>query len=882
MRIEEVIIENFRSHKLTNVKFTRGINLIVGQNGSGKSSLLDAILVGFYWDKPRAILKKDDFQRVGGSSTKITVFFEKDGLKYQVYRDITNGLAFVKCYENGEWKRLESGQRAVKDWMERLISYDVFVNAVYVRQGEIEAILESDESRDKLVRQVLGLEKFENAYKNLQEVKKRIRDRIDSIRDYLKETSNIDRLISDMEDELSKTSREIENLEKEIPKIEKDLEEVSKCLEFYDDLEKRINKTLMEIKDKESDLKELNTQLKNVRDQMEESKKMIEELEVLVRELDSIEDDAKLYEKLESLRRLFVDEKAKIERQIDACKQKIENVERRIEEVEKKAEKVKEFEKIKKDCIERIEELRTCVEDYEKIKNLKSRLFELRKELKFDEEGIRKLEEEIESAKVRRDEIIERLKEIRERVGGLDNRAKELKKAILELKKAKGKCPVCGAELTDEHRIRLIENYKREFGKIKKDKNDLENEERKLRYELTDVERILKKEKEFFRQKDIFEQIERIEEELGNYDFEGLEKAYAEFENLRNKVQKLEGQISTLRSEIEMLGELKSEREGFLKRLKFLETKLTEIEKNLKDAGFYNLEELDKTISNLKPKYERYMELKRVRDDLAREREKIERLRKDEMEMVEKLTTLKDEVNLLKDKLLKMKSSYSEEKHERLKDEEKSLRDALVEKVTKLKVLKKKRVEVENGLERLRGERNRRKAKEDELKSLERAEKKIQELREKVKRFKAMLRERALAEVGEIASKIFEELTEEKYSGVVVKAEENKVRLGVVYNGREFGLGFLSGGERIALGLAFRLALSLYLAGEMSLLMLDEPTPFLDEERRRKLVEIMNRYLRKIPQVIVVSHDEELRESADRVVRVSLENGVSRVETCIG
>ncbi len=149
-----------------------------------------------------------------------------------------------------------------------------------------------------------------------------------------------------------------------------------------------------------------------------------------------------------------------------------------------------------------------------------------------------------------------------------------------------------------------------------------------------------------------------------------------------------------------------------------------------------------------------------------------------------------------------------------------------------------------------------------------------------MRRYKAMLKEEALAKVGELASEIFEELTEEKYSGgVTVKAEDRGgIRLGVVYNGKEYGLGFLSGGERIALGLAFRLALSLYLAGEISLLILDEPTPYLDEERRRRLVDIMGRYLRKIPQVIVVSHDEELKDAADRVIRVSLENGVSVVK----
>ncbi len=82
----------------------------------------------------------------------------------------------------------------------------------------------------------------------------------------------------------------------------------------------------------------------------------------------------------------------------------------------------------------------------------------------------------------------------------------------------------------------------------------------------------------------------------------------------------------------------------------------------------------------------------------------------------------------------------------------------------------------------------------------------------------------------------------------------------------------------IALGLSFRLALSMFMVqGEIPILILDEPTPFLDEERRRKLVEIMNRYLKRIPQVIVVTHDEELKDVADRVIRVDMHGNVSKV-----
>lgn len=149
MKIEKLIIKDFRSHALTKVNFSSGINLIIGQNGSGKSSILDALLVGLYWPSKPKDLKKDDFERINGSGTEITVFFEKGNVKYQIHRNIGRGLAFVKYHDGSSWKTLETGQKPVRDWMEKLVPYDVFLNAIYIRQGEIDAILESDESREK-------------------------------------------------------------------------------------------------------------------------------------------------------------------------------------------------------------------------------------------------------------------------------------------------------------------------------------------------------------------------------------------------------------------------------------------------------------------------------------------------------------------------------------------------------------------------------------------------------------------------------------------------------------------------------------------------------------------------------------------------------------
>ncbi len=81
----------------------------------------------------------------------------------------------------------------------------------------------------------------------------------------------------------------------------------------------------------------------------------------------------------------------------------------------------------------------------------------------------------------------------------------------------------------------------------------------------------------------------------------------------------------------------------------------------------------------------------------------------------------------------------------------------------------------------------------------------------------------------------------------------------------------LSGGQKVALGLALRLALSRFLGEKADFIILDEPTIHLDQQRREELVNILlklkqNNFLK---QLIVITHDRELEDAADRIYYVN-------------
>uniref|UniRef100_A0A7C4JIT9 SMC family ATPase n=1 Tax=Ignisphaera aggregans TaxID=334771 RepID=A0A7C4JIT9_9CREN len=124
----------------------------------------------------------------------------------------------------------------------------------------------------------------------------------------------------------------------------------------------------------------------------------------------------------------------------------------------------------------------------------------------------------------------------------------------------------------------------------------------------------------------------------------------------------------------------------------------------------------------------------------------------------------------------------------------------------------------------------------------------------------------------------------EKYTNIVlkelgmdfkVKINEN-FEIGVYTNLGELDVRSLSGGEMVSLAIALRIALAYTVFGRLpGFFILDEPTQFLDTERRRTVFEIIRRLSEKVPQVIVVTHDPEVEELADKVFYVSKEGGRS-------
>ena len=144
------------------------IACLSGENGAGKSALLDAITWAL-WGEAR--LKSDDeLIALGAQEMEVEFVFALDGQDYRVIRKRSKGkrgqswLDF-QVRHNGAWKALSAA--TLRETQQAIIAtlrmdYDIFANSAYLRQGHADEFTRKEPGRRKQVlADILGLGVYE-------------------------------------------------------------------------------------------------------------------------------------------------------------------------------------------------------------------------------------------------------------------------------------------------------------------------------------------------------------------------------------------------------------------------------------------------------------------------------------------------------------------------------------------------------------------------------------------------------------------------------------------------------------------------------------------------------------------------------------------------
>jgi len=212
MILNQIILEEFISHKKSQLDFGYGINIIVGPNGAGKTSILDGISFALFNDSEKRG-KKENLINSKAKKCKVTLRFMEAGVAYSVERSLERNRApLCSFYQIVEGKKLikASTARASDEEIKKVLGLDknMFLQSIYVRQGEIEALVNAKPAeRKELISKLLGVEDLERAWDGMKDVIQVYRDRKSSLEGVLKRWP-------DAEKEKAETESKIKHLGK--------------------------------------------------------------------------------------------------------------------------------------------------------------------------------------------------------------------------------------------------------------------------------------------------------------------------------------------------------------------------------------------------------------------------------------------------------------------------------------------------------------------------------------------------------------------------------------------------------------------------------------------------------------------------------------------
>jgi len=220
--LNEIELGNFLSHSNTKLGFNRGVTVFVGQNGAGKSSIIDAITFALFGQHTRNSNK--GLVRRGASQAYAKVNFSISDRHFEAIRKIdSKGVVSAQFFEKKDdiliplaaGERKQFGESMTKT-IESLIGmdFDKLKVASIVQQGELNSIINADPKKFKeLVNAIIGIDKLDTAFETMKDV-------VDNFRLSIKEKLEYD----DRDIEILKIK--IDSLTKEINLAEPQREEM--------------------------------------------------------------------------------------------------------------------------------------------------------------------------------------------------------------------------------------------------------------------------------------------------------------------------------------------------------------------------------------------------------------------------------------------------------------------------------------------------------------------------------------------------------------------------------------------------------------------------------------------------------------------------------
>jgi len=645
----------------------------------------------------------------------------------------------------------------------------------------------------------------------------------------------------------------------------KRLETIRKAfrIEDYSIANSNAHEVLFEIRTKSAVLKEKFSDISQLESEISESEKSVTKLESEIsqkqRQKGILEGEES--EKIKELKELQAKnneriklelKKESLEEKIEAEKERILSIEQafaefeielkenniRLEElleIEKpETEKsvtdlwseIKKFREINDKSIKLETEKNSVSQDIARIKETLGKMVDSDKE--STQNTLNGLQNEKESLEKFANEIKEKLEKVNDQKIQKETLKGTLEKQIAEFSKLGNACPTCKQEITENHHHTLVDEKKKEVNTLTLELKSMTDSFFKSNTKSKETQSKLNSyEQEIL-------QIQRVIPGIEEYEVksEKLSQIEAKIQELNEGFQEFEG-----KNPVEHITELKDQLivfENAMEQIKQIVESKQKVEKQIE----INQRETELTESQI---LQSESELKQIQTEL-------ESFASSDKEISDK----EYELDLLRKEITRI-SSMAAAFEENLKNETQKIKE------NKSKVVDAKKWEMKY---------------------------------KKFSQFQEWLQEFFIPTISKIEKQVLLSIlqsfneTYHRWYSILVEDPTKESRIDedftpiVFQDGYDQEIGFLSGGEKTSIALAYRLTLNSLMRKETeslksNLLILDEPTDGFSKNQLGKIREVLDEL--KSQQIILVSHEKELEAYVDNIFQISKEDGISKI-----
>ncbi|MBU0898828.1 MAG: SMC family ATPase [Nanoarchaeota archaeon] len=419
--ITNLSLKNWKSHIDSSFDFSEGVNCVIGNMGSGKSSIMQAISFALFGTFPALhtkkiklddlIMKKPENQK----TAQVSLTIENNGKKYNIIRkiEIGKGTTYAEISEDG--KQLNVNPAAVNAEVQRIlqIDYELFSKAVYSEQNGLDYFLRIPKGhRMQQIDKMLKVDRFESSRENTVKIKNKLlyqnEEKIKTVTEL--ERKDLEKRTGELRAEIRRMVREKSLFGVDLKQFSDTKNKLEEQLSKFDEKNKRLNDVDKELASVEATFFEMKNNLEEIKKKTKDKT-----VEGVLREKENIDRDIKFSEKNISDNKNFV----------NMLREETASLNTTIFDLEKI--KIPEDEKKIQDQVEQ-----------------KNKLDQIRRHLE---------EENLEEKK-------KNLEEYTQNNSNMCAKQEDTIKQIAELESAKAVCPTCSKELTEEHREHVLKEKK--------------------------------------------------------------------------------------------------------------------------------------------------------------------------------------------------------------------------------------------------------------------------------------------------------------------------------------------------------------------------------------------------------------------------------------